>query len=69
MPEGISGKKLKDPKFKGCEIKRPFATEADAEKAIDNAGLTKSGWRRGGSYKCRYCESWHITSRKRRKPL
>lgn len=64
MPNPISQERLNSAIFKGCEIKLPFDTQPDAEAAITRAGLSKSGHRRGSSYKCSYCEYWHITSKK-----
>ena len=64
-PNPISQEKLTSKLFKACEIKLPFLSEDDAEAAITRAGLSKSGYRRGSSYKCQYCEFWHITSKKK----
>lgn len=64
MPNPISQDKLNSRRFKMCEIKRPFQTKNDAEEAITTAGLSKSGHRRGSSYKCEYCEFWHVSSKK-----
>lgn len=65
MPNPISQDRLNSPRFKGCEIKKPFESEEIAEQAITNAGLSNSGHRRGSSYKCKYCDKWHITSKKK----
>jgi hypothetical protein len=65
MPNPISQETLLSKRFKTCDIKLPFPTQDDAELAITKAGLSKSGHRRGNSYKCTYCPDWHITSKKK----
>lgn len=66
MPEGVTQKQILSPVFKACEIKLPFDSKDEAENAITEAGLSPSGYRRGTSYKCRYCEYWHVTSKRPR---
>lgn len=53
---------LTSPKYKACSVKIPFASAADAQAAVDNAGLRPSGGKRGSVYKCKYCPHYHITS-------
>lgn len=65
MPNPITQERLNSKIFKSCDIKIPFGSEVDAENAIIRAGKSKSGHRRGSTYKCQYCEFWHITSNKR----
>lgn len=64
MPDAITQEQLNSPVFKACEIKLPFESKEAADNTITKAGVSKSGYRRGTSYKCRYCEYWHVTSKR-----
>lgn len=66
FPEEITQAEILDPEFKQCKIKRPFESREDARVRIERAGRSKSGYLRGTPYKCSYCPSWHITSKRPR---
>lgn len=65
MPENITQERVNSIQFKMCDIKRPFSSEEEAEARLTKAGLTKSGHRRGSTYKCKLCPYWHISSKKK----
>ena len=46
---------------KACERKQRYATLADAQEAIE--ACAAHGTRGLRTYKCRYCNGWHLTSK------
>lgn len=49
---------------KACESKMRYRSRADAEEAI--AACAEHGTRGLHSYRCPYCNGWHLTSKQQR---
>lgn len=49
---------------KACESKNRYCSRADAEAAI--ASCAEHGTRGLHSYRCPYCDGWHLTSKPQR---
>jgi len=44
----------------GCFGKQPFATAADAIKALTNAPKRRGKGRKLVKYRCQFCQQWHL---------